>query len=163
MDRRMPVMDGVESTREIRRLESLSGPDAGRVAIIATTASVFEQDRDEILANGCDDLVIKPFQESEIFDMLQRHAGVQFEYEESATSATAPSGASSDGLPRLSLVDAEFVRRLYQALSSGDTQVASEIATEIGDVDRELGDEISRRIREFKMEALIEELERVMK
>lgn len=162
MDRRMPVMDGVESTREIRRLESLSSEDAGRVVIIATTASVFEQDREEILANGCDDLVIKPFQESEIFELLQRHAGVQFEYEEATTSATLQGGATSDGLSRLSLLDAELVRTLYRALNAGDTQAASEIATEIGVVDRDLGDEIFRRIREFKMEALIEELERVM-
>ncbi len=163
MDRRMPVMDGVESTREIRRLESLSSDDAGRVVIIATTASVFEQDREEILANGCNDLVIKPFQESEIFEMLQRHAGVKFEFEDAATAETPLGGAPSDALSRVSLLDAMLVRRLYQALDAGDTQAAIEIANEIGDVDRSLGDEISRRIREFKMEALIEELERVMK
>jgi signal transduction histidine kinase/ligand-binding sensor domain-containing protein/FixJ family two-component response regulator len=163
MDRRMPVMDGVESTREIRRLESLSSDDAGRVVIIATTASVFEQDREEILANGCNDLVIKPFQEAEIFEMLQRHAGVKFEFEDAATAETPLGGAPSDALSRVSLLDAMLVRRLYQALDAGDTQAAIEIANEIGDVDRSLGDEISRRIREFKMEALIEELERVMK
>lgn len=163
MDRRMPVMDGVESTREIRRRESESGEGAGRVVIIATTASVFEQDRHEILANGCDDLVIKPFQEAEIFEMLQRHAGVQFEYEEAWEAADTSGGTGEDGLTRLSALDAGFIGRLHQALDAGDAQAATAIANEISEVDRELGDEISRRIREFRMEALIEELERLVK
>ena len=163
MDRRMPVMDGVESTREIRRRESTGGDGAGRVVIIATTASVFEQDRDEILANGCDDLVIKPFQESEIFEMLQRHAGVQFEYEEALDAAEVAATATEDGLARLSTLDAGVVRRLHQALDAGDAQAAAAIAKEISEVEKDLGNEIAGRIREFRMEALIEELERVMK
>ena len=162
MDRRMPVMDGVECTREIRRLESTAGEGSGRVVIIATTASVFEQDREEILSNGCDDLVIKPFQESEIFEMLQRHAGVRFEYEEAPESAEG-GGGEGDGIVKLSSQDADVVRRLYQALNAGDTQAASEIASEIRGVDERLGDEIAKRIREFRMETLIEELERVVK
>lgn len=162
MDRRMPVMDGIESTREIRRLESAGGDGAGRVVIIATTASVFEQDRDEILENGCDDLVIKPFQEADIFEMLQRHAGVQFEYEEALDAAEVAAGAKENGLARLSTLDAGVVRRLHRALDAGDAQAAAAIAREIGEVEKDLGVEIAGRIREFRMEALIEELERVM-
>lgn len=162
MDRRMPVMDGVECTREIRRLELEAADDRGRVVIIATTASVFEQDREEILANGCDDLVIKPFQESEIFTMLERHARVQFVYDEEQVDADVVRRSSGNVLSGLARLDADVALRLFRALETGDTQAAGVIAKEIGGVERELGDEIARRIREFKMESLIEELERVV-
>ena len=41
MDLRMPVMDGLEATRQIRALDR---PDAGKVPIIAVTANAFEED-----------------------------------------------------------------------------------------------------------------------
>jgi PAS domain S-box-containing protein len=62
MDRRMPVMDGLEATRRIRAL-----PGGEAVKIVALTASVFAEQRGEILAAGMDDILHKPFQPREIF------------------------------------------------------------------------------------------------
>jgi CheY-like chemotaxis protein len=78
MDMRMPVLDGYEATKEIR---SLPGGDA--VVIAAVTASAFEEQREGILAAGCDDMVRKPFKEHEIFDIMAQHLGVQYQYKES--------------------------------------------------------------------------------
>ena len=50
----MPVMDGVEATRRIRKLDG--GQD---VKIVAVTASGFESQRNEVLAAGLDDYVRK--------------------------------------------------------------------------------------------------------
>ena len=56
MDMRMPVMDGYEATQRIKAQEK------GReTAVIALTASAFEEDRKRILALGCDGFVPKPF------------------------------------------------------------------------------------------------------
>jgi signal transduction histidine kinase/CheY-like chemotaxis protein len=86
MDMRMPVMDGYAATRQIKDLAQ----ELGRTAIIvALTASAFEEDRDAILAAGCDDFVRKPFRENEVFDVLTRHLGVQFLYETAETGAVA--------------------------------------------------------------------------
>jgi len=68
MDERMPLLRGSAATEIIRGIEAKEG--RGRTAIIAVTASVFEQDRDAILAHGADDVVIKPFAESDIFNAL---------------------------------------------------------------------------------------------
>ncbi len=162
MDRRMPVVDGVEATREIRRLESLDGDAGRRAVIIATTASVFEEDREEILANGCDDLVIKPFQESEIFEQLRRHAGIEFEYEDEAEADCEDDDGSNDGLGSLGALDGKLLERLYAALSVGDATAAAEIADEIRATDRKLGSEISSRIQEFRLDSLLDELERIV-
>jgi len=81
MDMRMPVMDGYEATRAIR--SELQNCNTGiQTVIIALTASAFEEDRERVLVEGCDDFVRKPFREDEICEMLAKHLGVRFLYEE---------------------------------------------------------------------------------
>jgi CheY-like chemotaxis protein/anti-sigma regulatory factor (Ser/Thr protein kinase) len=59
MDCRMPVMDGLAATREIRAQErTLNLP---RITIIALTATVTETDRLDCLAAGMDQVIGKPF------------------------------------------------------------------------------------------------------
>ena len=79
MDMRMPVMDGYEATRAIR---ALPGGNADAVKIVAVTASAFEEQREEILASGCDDLVRKPFREHEIFAAMAQLLDVEYVYEQ---------------------------------------------------------------------------------
>ncbi|HWQ63833.1 MAG TPA: PocR ligand-binding domain-containing protein [Methanospirillum sp.] len=74
MDIRMPEMDGLEATRQIRLL-----PECKDLVIVALTASVFEEDRKKILDTGFDDFVSKPFLEEEIFEMIATHLGVEYD------------------------------------------------------------------------------------
>jgi len=83
MDMRMPVMDGRAATRLIK-----ASPHGKATTIIALTASSFEEERTDILAAGCDDFLRKPFQESDLFALMQKHLGVRFVYQDD--SATAP-------------------------------------------------------------------------
>ena len=74
MDMRMPVMDGYEAIRRIR--ESDTGSDA---KIIAVTASVFTEDRQQIMSTGANDFMGKPFKETTLFHKITKLLGVQFQ------------------------------------------------------------------------------------
>jgi PAS domain S-box-containing protein len=68
MDCLMPVMDGYQATRRIRRLE---GP-CRHTPIVALTASSNTGDREKCLAAGMNDYVSKPFVPAALGDVLAR-------------------------------------------------------------------------------------------
>jgi signal transduction histidine kinase/ActR/RegA family two-component response regulator len=70
MDCQMPVMDGFEATREIRRWEQTTGRQ--RLPIIALTARAFDDDRKRCLDAGMDDFLAKPVDLAELHAVLGR-------------------------------------------------------------------------------------------
>lgn len=74
MDCRMPVLDGLAATREIRAQErTLSLP---RVPVVALTATTTAADQAECLAAGMDAVVAKPFSMEQLVQAMRlgRHA-----------------------------------------------------------------------------------------
>ena len=67
MDCRMPVMDGYEATRHLRR-----HPQGHDLPIIAVTASALKEDVELCLAAGMSDYLSKPFQLSDLAAVLDR-------------------------------------------------------------------------------------------
>ncbi len=67
MDMHMPVMDGVSSTRAIRKIEQLK-----RLPIIAMTANAMEQDRERCLESGMDAVVVKPIDPEVLWATLRQ-------------------------------------------------------------------------------------------
>jgi CheY-like chemotaxis protein len=93
MDRRLPLMDGLEATRCIRSLEG--GRD---VKIVGVSASVFASEREEMMTAGLDDFVRKPYLPNEILECMARHLGVR--YRRSSAAPEVDVGGASKGAVR---------------------------------------------------------------
>lgn len=70
MDMRMPELDGMQATRQIRAWELLHGRP--RCPIIAVTANVFEEGRRACESAGMDDFISKPVIAAELQRILMR-------------------------------------------------------------------------------------------
>ena len=73
MDIQMPVMSGIEATREIRAREAARGDAAARpVPIVALTANAMQGDRERYLAAGMNDFLAKPYERADLLAVLAR-------------------------------------------------------------------------------------------
>jgi len=70
MDIQMPVMNGYEATRAIRRLKD---PYFQSLPIIAMSANAFDDDIRDCLNAGMNDHIAKPFQPDELLKLLQKY------------------------------------------------------------------------------------------
>jgi len=66
MDIRMPMMDGIEATRQIRQFNK-------DVIIIAQTAYAFAGDSEKALEAGCNDYISKPINKTLLFELIRKH------------------------------------------------------------------------------------------
>ncbi len=92
MDLLMPEVDGLEATRQILAQTTRNIP------IIAVSASVFGEHRQQSIAAGCCDFIGKPFQVSELLDTLTRHLDLEWLYTEQSTLASPSPAAASAAL-----------------------------------------------------------------
>jgi CheY-like chemotaxis protein len=143
MDRRMPIMDGIEATRRIRSL-----PGGDRVKIVAVTASVFKEQEPELRAAGIDEYVRKPYRFQEIYDILGRQLGLKFIYQADTTSpAERPAKVLSvEGLSKQAPARREDLRVAVESLDRARIDAA---IAQIRDTDTELADTLWHLVDEF--------------
>jgi len=69
MDIMMPVMDGFEATKEIRKIEN-EDARLWHTPIIAFTANTINNDREKCVNGGMDDIIEKPFDINKFREIL---------------------------------------------------------------------------------------------
>ncbi len=71
MDIQMPVMDGLDATRKIRKYELRSGRSR-KTPIIAMTANTLKGDKEDFMDAGLSDYIGKPFKPNELISIIKR-------------------------------------------------------------------------------------------
>jgi PAS domain S-box-containing protein len=70
MDIQMPIMDGIQAAQAIRQGDL---PEAKRtIPIVALTADIMPDTRASVLAAGMDDIIVKPFELDELYNLLKK-------------------------------------------------------------------------------------------
>ncbi|MDX2099301.1 MAG: ATP-binding protein, partial [Leptolyngbyaceae cyanobacterium bins.59] len=177
MDIRMPVMDGLQATQKIRELEqqsteivsqsstphlptSSSPHPPNATKIIALTASVFEEERQRILAVGCDDFTGKPCPAGIVFDKMAKHLGVEYVYDDrqsqqppSEETVAEPFSLNPGALQVMAI---EWIKSLNFAACSADNRAITQLLGQIPDQHRDLKMAITQLVDDFQLEQLIE-------
>lgn len=70
MDIQMPIMSGIEATKEIRKIEKEKQIEP--IKIIAITAFALDNKREECMAAGMDNFLAKPFKPNQLINMIDQ-------------------------------------------------------------------------------------------
>jgi len=120
MDMQMPVLDGVEATRQIRR-----HANGATIPILAMTANAFAEDRKRCMDAGMNDFITKPAAPDALFDTLLRWL-----------PDTAIPGSMSPAVPEHAAADAPMPALPEQLASLDGPELQRALRLMNGHVDR---------------------------
>ena len=151
MDMRMPVMNGYDATRYIKR--HLKGQ---ATIIIALTASAFSDDKTVILSAGCDDFVGKPFREEVLLEKIAQHLGINYLYEENPEIGAEPNTPPMVLTPEdLQLMPSDWIYALYTAATKADSEVLEQLIQQIPAAHRHLVMTLQHLVNNFSYDQII--------
>lgn len=177
MDMQMPIVDGYEATRQIRQREAEARsaqisplPAPAHTKIIALTAHAFEENRQKVLAAGCDDFITKPFREAVLFSKMAQHLGVQYAYEAIDEAQLQPGQELSvaaidrDAVrTELAAMPSEWINFLYQAAAQVDDELVLQLIAQISPSSSTLAVALNHWVNHLRFDRIIELIELVMK
>jgi PAS domain S-box-containing protein len=154
MDLRMPVMNGLETTRRIKATRK-----GKKVKIIALSAASFEEEKTTALEYGCDDYVRKPFGESEIFEVMARQLGVVYVYDSTAARSAEmkdnPLDQTAIYRAELTELPSELLARFEAAVKSLNVIQIRSLIKEIQSIRPRLGKALAEIAKTFRYDKFI--------
>ncbi len=112
VDLMMPVMNGFDLTQQLR-----NSPQHQKMVIIATSASVYDEDRQKSLAMGANAFLPKPIEADRLFALLEQHLKITWKYE---TPDRAAEQDAVEKLNKIALPPVETLEMLHQVALIGD-------------------------------------------
>ncbi|MBM9616742.1 response regulator [Desulfobulbus rhabdoformis] len=160
MDKRMPIMDGYQATATIR-----NAPGEKGTIIVTLTSSAFEEDRQKAIEHGCNDFALKPFNESEIFEIMRTYLGVQYVYEKEGESSS-PSVIKQkltdeslvtiiEDLPR------DLIAGLKEATELSHAAMIDQVIKKISALNADLGDALSGMAENFAYDQILSLIQKI--
>ncbi|BAQ63685.1 circadian input kinase A [Geminocystis sp. NIES-3709] len=155
MDMRMPVMDGYEATQAIK--STIKG---NATAVIALTASVLEEEKVICLSAGCDDFLRKPFRQQAIFEIIQKHLGVEYIYE--SDSSFVDHNYDILTTENLMVMSDNWLKEMYSATLILDEDKILNLIREIPPENQNLANSLQELVNNFQLEQITQLIETII-
>jgi signal transduction histidine kinase/CheY-like chemotaxis protein len=153
MDIRMPVMGGLEATKQIK-----AQPAGKDTFVIALTASVFEDQREELFKAGVDAFISKPYRIEEIFTCLEQYLKVEFIYQQSASApARLPEKIKLECFENLPITLQE---QLCDAATQLDIEQTAGVIEQIAAVESSIATHLRDYLNDMDFQAILDLCER---
>ena len=149
IDWRMPVMNGLDATRNIRKL-----PGGSAVRIVGLTASAFEECGEEFRQAGCDDYLRKPYRIGEVLATMTRLLGIRYSHADEQPTSDHRDCSEVDTLGAAHGLPPDLRQRLLAAVAVCNYGDAMRIADEIRHLDRHAANCIEGHLQRFDWHAL---------
>ncbi len=147
MDIRMPVMNGLDASRYIKKTAK-----GKNTKIVALTAHALEAERLEILEAGCDEFIRKPYRDTEIYETLKKHLNIQFQY--STKKETKPE-IINPRRDQLIKVSPKIIEQLHKAVVSLDQKLCHTTIDMISKENNDLGSKLRQMVDNLKYRELL--------
>lgn len=147
----MPEMNGFELIRHIRQ-----SPELADIVVIASSASVYDQDHRESLRSGSHAFLPKPVRMETLLEIFEQHLEIEW-IRENAKSHEKKRQASSPVIPPAP----NELRLLHELSLAGDVDELENRVAEIGKTEqlRPFADQMNRLLRDFRINRITEWLE----
>ncbi len=158
MDIWMPVMDGQEAIKEIRKE---FGND--RFKIVIVTASTFDQDREGYIRLGAQEFISKPFRAEQVINILDELLEIEFEYEKEVSPVPNTSSYGEPDYTKIILPE-DLYSTLKDAAELYNISLLEKALKKIQDLDEncnQLVVQIKGLMKRYEMEQIIEIVEKV--
>ena len=156
MDIRMPVMNGLQATRYIKKTKG-----GTETKIVALTAHAFDEDRLEIFQAGCDEIVRKPYHETDIFNSLGKQLKVKFLYEDE--------NLSNQDIKKYKINEEDFkkipavlIKKLQEATVLLDNKKCLKLAEKISAYNNDMSATFTLMIKDLKYKEILSLLDKVI-
>jgi len=150
MDVRMAGMGGIEATQRIRQDTRLKD-----TVVIAVTASVFPEFREQLIEDGFDDFIGKPFHASEVFTKIGRSLDLRFVESESPPQSKDESAEQAEALSGEAA--GVVANRLEEAIRLKNLSALNALAAELSaesTAANPIGERIANLARSFDFKGL---------
>ena len=114
MDIIMPIMDGLEATRQLRQ-----SPQLKEIPVVIISARAFREDHKQSLAAGCNDFITKPVQQDILLQSIQTQLKLSWLYKSSELQVEQEMNSAS-----LIKLPPEESKNLFKLSKNGDIKGA---------------------------------------
>jgi CheY-like chemotaxis protein len=130
--------------------------DGAATAIVAVTASAFEEDRQRVLAAGADGFLAKPFKQAELFEIIRRLTGAEYLQDETDGTAGEPVAGSIELLSEaVAALPPDLISNLRESITSADIDLVNSLLDRVAEGNPSAAQMMRIMVADYRYEELL--------